>query len=160
MKFKERIIKGAIAGAVGTIALDAATAFDMLLRGRAPSSLPEKTVRAVLQRVPQTPASLTGQTETSTHRRNGLGTLAGYSIGISLGAAYGMLPLSSRAPSIIAGIVLGAAALAASDIPSVRLGVTDPSDWSPSEWLSDVIPHLGYGLFTAMAFETLASNTE
>ena len=42
--------RGAIAGAVGTLALDASTYADMALRGRPPSEVPAKTVDALAAR--------------------------------------------------------------------------------------------------------------
>jgi hypothetical protein len=36
--------------------------------------------------------------------------------------------------------------------PMAALDVTDPRTWSPSDWASDVVPHLAYGCTTAAAF--------
>jgi hypothetical protein len=41
--------------------------------------------------------------------------------------------------------------MAAADVPLTRLGLTDPSTWSPVDWASDVIPHVAYGLVTYTA---------
>jgi hypothetical protein len=38
--------------------------------------------------------------------------------------------------------------MAASDVPVARLGISDPRTWSAADWLSDVLPHLAYGLVT------------
>ena len=38
--------------------------------------------------------------------------------------------------------------MAASDAPMTRVGLTDPARWSKTEWASDAIPHLAYGLVT------------
>jgi hypothetical protein len=37
--------------------------------------------------------------------------------------------------------------------PMTLLGITDPRDWDTASWLSDAIPHVAYGVVTAMAFE-------
>jgi hypothetical protein len=57
----------------------------------------------------------------------------------------------------LAGLLLGAAAMASSDVPAIKLGVTDPAEWGTSGWLADIIPHLAYGLVTAAVYEALAS---
>ncbi len=41
--------------------------------------------------------------------------------------------------------------MAASDVPIAALGVSDPRTWSLSDWASDVIPHLIYGVATVAA---------
>jgi hypothetical protein len=35
------------------------------------------------------------------------------------------------------------------------LGVSDPTTWSATDWISDVVPHLVYGLVTAAVIEGL-----
>ena len=35
--------------------------------------------------------------------------------------------------------------MAATDAGNVALGLTDPREWSASDWLSDLVPHLAYG---------------
>jgi hypothetical protein len=35
----------------------------------------------------------------------------------------------------------------------VALGVTDPRTWPASSWLSDLLPHLAYGVVTAAVWE-------
>lgn len=52
-------------------------------------------------------------------------------------------------------MLLGAAAMAASDIPSAQLEVTDPRKWDTSSWLSDIVPHAIYGLVSAVVYEML-----
>jgi len=39
--------------------------------------------------------------------------------------------------------------------PMVALGITDPRTWSADSWISDIVPHLAYGLATAAVFEGL-----
>ena len=34
-------------------------------------------------------------------------------------------------------------------------GLTNPATWGPSGWPADLIPHLGHGLTTAMAYEAM-----
>jgi hypothetical protein len=33
------------------------------------------------------------------------------------------------------------------------LGVTNPRSWSTADWVSDVVPHLAYGLVTALTYD-------
>ena len=54
-----------------------------------------------------------------------------------------------------AGIVLGLAAMAVSDVPATALGVTDPRGWGLDSWASDTIPHLAYGLVAAVSYDAL-----
>ena len=43
--------------------------------------------------------------------------------------------------------------MAASDIPIAALGVSDPATWGISGWVADIVPHLAYGLVTAIAYD-------
>ena len=47
--------------------------------------------------------------------------------------------------------------MAASDVPATMLEVTNPAEWGTSGWLSDIVPHLAYGVVTAAVFETIAT---
>jgi hypothetical protein len=38
--------------------------------------------------------------------------------------------------------------MAAADLPMALMGVSDPGSWSGTDWASDVVPHLAYGLVT------------
>ena len=53
---------------------------------------------------------------------------------------------------------LRAATLAASDVPLVSLGVSNPKTWGVSGWASDLIPHLIYGFVTAVVYDALSQN--
>ncbi len=50
---------------------------------------------------------------------------------------------------LVTGLVIGAAAMAGTDVPMAALGVSDPRTWAAKDWLSDAVPHLAYGLVTA-----------
>ncbi|MGW2635722.1 hypothetical protein [Streptomyces sp. NPDC001348] len=58
-------------------------------------------------------------------------------------------------PAVAAGPLLGAAAMACSDVPATALGTIDPTSWSLTSWLSDVAPHLAYGLTAAWVYRAL-----
>jgi hypothetical protein len=55
----------------------------------------------------------------------------------------------------MAGPLLGDMAMAGSDVPATALKVTDPSSWGFSAWLSDIAPHLAYGVTTARVFDAV-----
>jgi hypothetical protein len=46
--------------------------------------------------------------------------------------------------------------MAASDLPATALGLTDPRSWGAAGWVSDLLPHLAYGIATATVYEALA----
>jgi len=149
-----RLAAGVASGAVGTTALNAATYLDMALRGRPASSVPERAVEVLAQRAG---LDVPGEGEAREARLSGLGALSGILTGVSIGAVYGLVrPLARGVPVPIAAVALGLGAMAATDTGSVRLGVTDPREWSAADWTADVVPHLAYGLGAALAYEGLA----
>ena len=72
---------------------------------------------------------------------------------------YGLASYPSTKERGIAmrSFVLCALAMAASDVPATMLEVTNPAEWGTSGWLSDIVPHLAYGVVTAAVFETIAT---
>jgi hypothetical protein len=36
------------------------------------------------------------------------------------------------------------------------LGITDPRNWSTTEWLSDVVPHLAYGVVVTTTMDAFS----
>jgi hypothetical protein len=148
------VLVGAAAGAVGTVVLDVTTYGDMALRGRASSDAPATLVKNVAASAGIEP--LTGDDETAKNRRSGTGALLGYVNGVGIGALYGALRPSLRGvPAVLAGLALGAAAMAASDVPLVKTGATDPATWGTAGWFADIVPHVLYGLALAFAFDAL-----
>ena len=47
--------------------------------------------------------------------------------------------------------------MALTDVTACALGATDPATWKGEDWLADALPHLAFGLQTALAFETIAA---
>jgi hypothetical protein len=173
-----RILAGAIAGAAGVVALNAAGYIDMLIRGRSPSDMPARVAGKLAEELglpldfssdlldadeepdasDAAPDLADGDDDDNpdapANRREAVGALLGIGNGVGIGVVYGIARLIlPRPPAWLAGAVLGAAAMAASDYPATRLGLTEPRDWSATDWLSDVVPHMAYGLATAIAFE-------
>jgi hypothetical protein len=94
--------------------------------------------------------------ETVQNRKSALGALSGFAVGLGVGTAYGLArPLLGDVSILRAGVFLGLAAMAGSDVPATTLGVTDPSEWSLDSWVSDTVPHLAYGLTVALAYDFL-----
>lgn len=146
---------GLVAGAVGTIALDVATYTDMVVRTRPSSETPAK-LAGVLADKAGIDLSGDGGKDAGQNRQQGLGALLGYVAGVGVGVVYGALDRGERRwPVPLAGVALGLAALAASDLPIAQSGVSDPQEWSATDWVSDLVPHLIYGFITAAVYAAL-----
>ncbi|MFC4590771.1 hypothetical protein [Sphaerisporangium corydalis] len=147
------IVAGALAGAAGTTALYAVTYLDQATRGRPSSVLPE---RAAAKLAGAAGLDL-GEGERERNRGQGLGALLGIATGVGLGAAYGALRLGVRDVAVpVGGVCVATASVIAGSAPLVALGLTDPRTWGLAGWLSDLIPHLVFGLVTAYTFQVAA----
>ncbi len=141
------ISAGMAAGAVGTATLNVVTYLDMTVRGRPASEVPAQVAEAL---------SDSAGVYLDADRSSGIGALLGYVTGLGIGAAYGLLrPHARGLPLPFAAVGLGAAAMAGSDVPATLLGVTEPGSWPASSWASDIVPHLAYGIATALAFDAI-----
>ncbi|MEE1928601.1 hypothetical protein V1J52_10415 [Streptomyces sp. TRM 70351] len=148
------LTRGLLAGAAGTTALNLVTYGDMLLRARPASPVPAEVAAGLADRAG---VGLGGGEETSS-REQAAGALLGYVTGLGVGAAYGLLRGAGRGrglPGWLEAPLLGALAMAGSDVPSAGLGVTDPRTWGADSWVSDVVPHLAYGVVTVAAYRAL-----
>jgi hypothetical protein len=147
-------LRGVAAGATAAVALAVATYADVAIRGCASSDTPAKVAGTLAPSAGVNLAS-DGDTQTAEHRKSGIGALMGHMTSLDIGAAYGVIRprLAGSSIPLLAGAVLGLAALAASDVPATVTGATDPNTWGTSGWLADLPPHLAYGLATA-AFES------
>ena len=68
-----------------------------------------------------------------------------------MGATVGLArAVGFRPPLPLAGILAGGLAMATADAPMAALGVSDPRTWAPADWVSDVVPHLVYGVVTTV----------
>lgn len=164
-----RILAGVGAGAIGSVALNITTYLDMVLRGRSASDVPARAAGKLAdmagvdlgdsssrQGAGETPDQLRARAAAES-RRTGIGALLGYATGLGVGALFGLLsPMLRRLPLPASGMLLGAAAMAGSDVPTTSLGVSDPRRWGAPGWMADIVPHLAYGVFTALAFRTLS----
>ncbi|TMB90608.1 MAG: hypothetical protein E6J44_02235 [Chloroflexi bacterium] len=151
---------GAVAGAVGTVALDVTTYADIAIRGRSSSGAPSQMVSILAKAVglPLSSQGVGSEDQTAQNRESGLGALLGYVNGLGVGVAYGLLrSRQDDIPIPLAGIGVGLAAMAASDIPLIALRVSNPKTWELSGWAADAIPHLVYGLVTAIVYDALTN---
>ncbi|RAJ71315.1 hypothetical protein K378_00133 [Streptomyces sp. Amel2xB2] len=146
-----RALTGAMAGAAGTTALNAATYTDMVLTGRGGSSAPKDVVDRFSER---TDVPVPGTGEVRDNRASALGALLGMATGVGVGTLYGLARGTGRRPALpLAALLAGVAAMAGSDVPMAALKVSDPRSWKPADWLRDLLPHLTYGLVTAVVYE-------
>ena len=137
-----RLLAGAIAGAAGTAALDATTYLDMAVRGRPPSTTPERTVEAMAA---SAGLEVPGTGDVRAHRLQGLGALSGIATGVAVGVAYRMLvPRAVEERPALAVPLLTVATMTATNSSMAAYGVTDPRTWSAADWWSDLLPHVVY----------------
>ncbi|MDP8930850.1 MAG: hypothetical protein M3O70_20345 [Actinomycetota bacterium] len=153
------MLLGASAGALGTVALNVTTYLDMFLRARPASTVPARTAGHLAEKakIDLAPGQHEGE-DTLQNRTQGLGALLGYVTGLGVGAAYGLLRSGLSVSKPIASLLLGAAAMAGSDVPATALGVTNPKQWGAKSWVSDIVPHMAYGTVTAMAYDALSTS--
>jgi hypothetical protein len=150
-----RLAAGAVAGSAGTMALNVVTYLDMLVRARPASGVPSTTA----SRLADAAGIRLGDGSTAGNRASALGGLLGNIAGLSVAVGYGLLRRFVRRPPLLpAAVALGAAAMAASDTPAARTGATDPRTWGASGWLSDIVPHLVYGLATVASYEAVVGD--
>jgi CDGSH-type Zn-finger protein len=146
-----RMTAGVLAGAAGVTALNAVTYLDMVLRGRPASRVPERLVDIAAGR-----AGLElGAGDTASNRRQGLAALLGYGVGLGVGSAYALAGARILGRRATASVVLAVAASIAGGGPATALGLTDPRTWSSGDWLSDIAPHLAYGIVTVAAYDRM-----
>src|SRR5690349_14852637 len=100
-------LTGAFAGAAGTSALNLVNYGDMLWRGRGASNLPAQ-VASRLASSAHVPLRREGEEdERAENRLSGLGALLGYSVGIGLGALYGVVRSRRDVSLAVGGLALG-----------------------------------------------------
>lgn len=149
------LLSGAAAGAAGTTTLNVITYLDIAVRGRPTSSTPERTVEAMARLFGLT---VPGSGDALAHRISGLGALSGYAAGIGMGMILGLaFALGWRPGLLLATLVASTIALVGTNGPMTVLGVTDPRTWTLVDWISDLIPHLGYGIVTALVLHYVYS---
>jgi hypothetical protein len=130
---------------------------DMLLRGRAASGVPATMAGTLADTFGIEALSSAATGNQADNRRSAAGALLGYALGIGLGGAYGLArPSLGRASTPLSGVAVGLAAMAAADTSYAVTGVSDPKSWSVADRISDLVPHVIYGLVTVATYETIA----
>ncbi len=147
------LLVGLAAGAAGTTALNVVTYLDVVVRARGASSTPEDTAAKLAEELG---IEIPGDENARANRLAGLGPLIGIVAGAGVGASVGLArALGFRPPLPLAGFLAGALAMVAADAPMAVLGVSDPRTWAPADWVSDAVPHLVYGVVTAVVVAAL-----
>ncbi|PZS17292.1 MAG: hypothetical protein DLM54_09960 [Acidimicrobiales bacterium] len=147
------LVIGAAAGAAGTTALNAVTYLDMVARARPTSSTPQDTVEKLSEKAH---IPIPGRGEARENRIAGLGPLTGLAAGVGVGALLGLACSAGWRPGrVVGGVVATVGALVGGNGPMVALGVTDPRTWAAKDWVSDIVPHLAYGVVTASVLRGL-----
>jgi hypothetical protein len=144
----KNLMGGIVAGAAATTALNIVTYLDMALRARPASTTPEMSV----ERLAEASGVDLGEGEQADNRKAGLGPLLGYGTGLGAGAVYGLLTRDRHPSWATNALALTALAMIGSNAPMTLLGLTDPRQWSVSDWISDVLPHLAYGVAAASVY--------
>ena len=141
------VATGLRAGAAGTTVLNLVTSGDMAARGRPASSMPADLV----SHVAHTLGASLGDGDKGQARAEAWGALIGLGSGLAAGVAGSVLVRQQDPPRVVLAAVLGAGVMLASNAPLVAAGLTDPSSWGLSGWLSDIVPHAAFGVATAVA---------
>jgi uncharacterized membrane protein len=153
MTLTSTVRRGLIAGAAGTTFLNAITYTDMAVRGRDSSDTPERAVEALTEVIG---AEIPGRGKERDNRLTAIGALLGTATGLAAGVAgAGVRALGVRLPFPFDAALVGGAAMAATDGSLAVLGVSDPRNWTTSDWVSDTLPHLGFGVATVATLRSL-----
>ena len=148
---KADLADGLVVGAVGSTALNLVTYLDMVLRARPASQTPEESAGTVADTLHLD----LGGSQAAATRRTGLGALMGYGAGLAAATGFAALARGRRQPLLRAAALLGGAAMTLSDGSLALLGVSDPRTWRRADWISDLVPHLAYGLTAAATWNRL-----
>jgi ribose/xylose/arabinose/galactoside ABC-type transport system permease subunit len=144
---------GLFAGAAGATALNLVTYVDQAVRARPAGDSPGQTVNALSE---ETGVPVPGSPDERQNRLEGLGPLSGLGVGLGVGAVAGLLRgLTVTVPKPVAATVIGLGAMAISDTTMTVLKVTDPRSWSAETIVSDVVPHLAYGVTVVAALHLM-----
>jgi hypothetical protein len=147
-----RLLHGLAAGAAGTTALNAVTYADMVLRARPPSTTPEDSVEQLARRAH---VAIPGDGKARENRVSALGALLGSTAGVASGGVAGLVLAKETEAWTTTLLVSTAAALVAGNAPMTLLGVTNPRQWTVTDWVSDLVPHLAFGVVSTLALRAL-----
>lgn len=124
------IVTGAIAGAVGEIALNIVSYADMAIRARPASRMPATVAKRLAEAVNLDLAEPGERTNKAAHREQAIGALLGYGMAIAASIAYALARRAGlRLPVPLAGIAIGGAAMSTSDSVASAVRATEPKSW-------------------------------
>lgn len=145
---------GAATGAVDT-ALNVTTYAGAAIRGRATGSVPAEVAGKLAGKAGSDISGEGSDEQTVQNRKNGFGAPSGYVVGLVVGIAYGLIaPHLGGVPKPVAGAWLGLGAIGGSGVPAAASGVADPTKWGLSSCVSNLGPHVAYGLATVVAYDS------
>ncbi|GGM22704.1 hypothetical protein GCM10011608_04390 [Micromonospora sonchi] len=148
---KADLADGLVVGAVGSTALNILTYLDMVVRARPASQTPEESAGKAADALRLN----LGPSEAAAARRSGLGALMGYGAGLAAAVGFVAVARGRRQPLLRAAALLGGGAMTLADGSLTLLGVTDPRTWRRADWVTDLVPHLAYGLTAAATWNRL-----
>jgi hypothetical protein len=97
-----------------------------------------------------------GQGDERESRLQALGALTGLVAGVGFGTLVGLVRAAGFRTSPLVGTALTTAGvLVATNGPMTALGITDPRTWSAADWLSDLVPHVVYGVVVRTTLDAL-----
>jgi hypothetical protein len=81
-------------------------------------------------------------------------------LGVGIGAASGLARSSARGrvSTPLAGLGVGVAATTVADASYALSAASDPAEWTTADWISDLVPHVVYGLVTVAAYEAISGS--
>lgn len=150
------IVRGAIAGATGELALNVISYADMLVRARPASGMPAKVAGRLTEMGGIELAQPGERADKSAVREEAVGALLGYGMAVGTAVAYAVIRRAGvRLPIGVAGLAMGGAAMAVSDTTATALQATDPTAWGISGWMADIVPHVTFGVVAAATLELI-----
>jgi hypothetical protein len=97
--------------------------------------------------------------QTAGNRRSALGALMGLVSGVAWGSVLGLVhPTIQRISPAARSAGLGMAVMGGNDVPAIAVRDTKPTEWGLSGWISDLTPHMIYGIATVASYERIASS--
>ncbi len=150
------MIAGFLAGAAGEFAANVLTFGEMFIRARPASQMPTKTAARLADVAGLELAQPGERPDKATNRQEAAGGLLTYLVALSTALLYAAVRRAGlRLPVPVAGLLVGAAAMAAADTTATVVGATDPKEWGVDGWLLDIASHAAYGIAVAATVEGL-----
>jgi len=150
-------LRGVIAGAAGTVALNLCAYLDMAITCRAPSDVPAAAARAIARRLGFEPAPPDDAEKRA--RWEGFGEALGLMHGVVQGLAYGIVRANflPRAEQRTGALCLALESFVLGESAATALGATDPRRWGFAGFVRGLALRLAFGAVTAATFDALPS---